>query len=232
MLKSSVVGLFGLIAVIILPVGIFAVISFIQEKLFITNNSLIWYIKSPISRFVFIYEIYLIFGVFLILSKDLKKWFTSFYKKHGRTVLPVFGILNIILLYAIVTNVAVVTNNKIINHSFLIPQGKQYNYNNIAKITAGIYGKNQFLGPSKGDFYYIIQLKDGTKIDLGDSGSGNARFNDHNNEDDPRFILAKLDRRWVNMGIPKKASMANFKYIPDSLAKIYVNKIRGILENT
>jgi hypothetical protein len=58
--------------VIILSAGIFAVISFIQEKLFIPNNSLIWYIKPPASRLVFIYEIYLIFGVFLLLSKDLK----------------------------------------------------------------------------------------------------------------------------------------------------------------
>jgi hypothetical protein len=155
-----------------------------------------------------------------------------FNKKHGRTVLHVFGILNIILLYAIVTNVAVVTNNKIINHSFLIPRGKQYQYNNIVKITAGIYGEKQFLGPSKGDFYYIIQLNDGTKIDLGDSGSGYARFNDDNNEADPRFILAKLDRQWVNMGIPKKTSMANFIYTSDSLAKIYADKIRSILENT
>jgi hypothetical protein len=46
------------------------------------------------------------------------------------------------------------------------------------------------------------------------------------------FILAKLDRQWVNMGIPKKASMANFKYTSDSLAKIYADKIRSILENT
>ncbi|WP_312474486.1 hypothetical protein [Neobacillus sp.] len=216
----------------ILSVAIFAFISFIQEKLLVPNNSLIWVIKSTASRFVFIYEFYLMFGLFLLLYKDLRKWFSGFYKKHRRTVFPIFGIVNIMLFYAIVTNVAVVTNNKIINHSFLIPQGKQYSYNNITKITAGIYGKKQFLGSSKGDFYYIIELNDGTKIDLGDGGSSYAIFNENTNEADPRFILAKLDRQWVDMGIPKKASMSNFKYTSYSLAKIYSDKIRSILENT
>lgn len=172
------------------------------------------------------------YGFFLLLYKDLRKWSSGFYKKHHRTLLPIFGIANIMLLYAIVTNVAVVTNHKIISHSFLIPQGKEYNYNNITKITAGIYGKKQFFGPSRGDFYYIIELNDGTNIDLGDGGSSYASFNEDDNETDPRFILAKLDRQWVDMGIPKKSSMANFKYTSDSLAKIYSNKIRNILENT
>jgi hypothetical protein len=226
-------GLFGLIAVIILSIAIFAFISFIQEKLFVPDNSLIWVIKPPTSRFVFIYEFFLMFGFFLLLFKDLRKWFSIFLKKHRSTVFPIFGIVNIMLFYAIVTDVAVVTNNKIINHSFLIPQGKQYSYNNITKITAGIYGKKQSLGPSKGDFYYLIELNDGTKIDLGDGGSSYASFNeDNNNEADLRFILAKLDRQWVDMGIPKKASMSNFKYTSDSLAKIYADKIRSILENT
>lgn len=217
---------------IILSVAIFAFISFIQEKLYVPDNSLIWVIKPPASRFVFIYELYLMFGVFLFLYKDLRRWFSGFYKKHRRTVFPIFGIVNIMLFYAIATDVAVVTNKKIINHSFLIPQGKQYSYNNITKITAGVYGNKQFLGPSKGDFYYIILLNDGTIIDLGDGGSSYASFNEDNNEADPRFILAELDRQWVDMGIPKKASMSNFKYTSDSLAKIYSDKIRSILKNS
>lgn len=195
---------------IILLIAIFSFISFIQEKLFVPNNSLIWVINFPASKFVFIYEFYLIYGVFLLLYKDLRKWFSGFYKKYRKTVFPIFDIVNIILLYSIVTNVAVITSDKIIDYSFLIPQGKQYSYNNITKITAGIYGQKEFLGPSKGDFYYIIELNDGTKIDLGDGGSSYAMFNEDNDETDPRFILAKLDHQWVDMGIPKKASMANF----------------------
>jgi hypothetical protein len=110
-------GLFGVITVIILSIAIFSFISFIQEKLFVPNNSIIWVIKSPVSKFVFIYEFYLMYGFFLLLYRDLRKWSSGFYKKHHRTLLPIFGIVNIMLLYAIITNVAVVT------HSFLIPQG-------------------------------------------------------------------------------------------------------------
>ncbi|MBM4763751.1 hypothetical protein [Bacillus sp. B15-48] len=217
----------------ILSIAIFAFISFIQEKLFVPSNSLIWVIKSFAAKFVFIYEFYLMFGLFLLLSKDLRKWFSGFYKKHHRTVFPIFGIVNILLFYAVITDVAVVTNDKIVNHSFLTPHGKQYSYSNITKITAGIYGKNRFLGSSKGQFYYVIELNNGTKIDFGDGGSSFVSFNEEDsNEADPRFILAKLDRQWVDMGIPKKASMSNFKYTQDSLAKIYSDKIRSILENT
>ena len=172
------------------------------------------------------------FGLFLLFNRDLRTWFTGFYKKHRKTVFPIFCIVNIVLFYAIVTDVAVVTKNKIINHSFLVPQGKRYNYNDITKITAGIYGKRKTLGHNKGDFYYIIELYDGTKIDLGDSDVGPIIFNeDDNDEADFRFILAKLDRQWVDMGIPKKAGMSNFKYTSASLDRTYSDKIRSILEN-
>lgn len=231
-LKSIVFGLFGIITVLILFLAIMAFISFLQEKLFVLDSSLLLIFKSPASKFIFIYELYLMFALFLLLNKDLRKWFSGFLKKHRRIVFPIFCIVNITLFYAIVTDVAVVTKNKIINHSFLVPQGKQYNFNSITKITTGIYGKKQFFGPSKGDFYYIIELDGSTKIDLGDNGVSPIIFNeDDNDEADFRFILAKLDRQWVEMGIPKKASMSNFKYTFDSLDGTYSNKIRSILEN-
>ncbi|MBA9029008.1 hypothetical protein [Peribacillus huizhouensis] len=231
-LKSILLGLFGIIAVLILFLAIVTFISFIQEKLFVPDNSLLWIFKSPASKFIFIYEFYLMFSLILLLNKDLRKWFSGFFKKHRRTVFPIFCIVNIILFYAIVTDVAVVTKNKIINHSFLVPQGKQYSFNNITNITTGIYGKKQFFGPTKGDFYYIIELKGNTKIDLGDNGVSPIIINeDDNDEADFRFILAKLDRQWVDMGVPKKSSMSNFKYTFASLDRTYSDKIRSILEN-
>ncbi|MCM3758263.1 hypothetical protein M3197_12400 [Sporosarcina aquimarina] len=67
---------------------------------------------------------------------------------------------------------------------------------------------------------------------MGDNGVSPIIFNeDDNDEADSRFILAKLDRQWVDMGIPKKSSMSNFKYTYDSLDGTYSNKIRSILEN-
>lgn len=52
------------------------------------------------------------------------------------------------------------------------------------------------------------------------------------NDVDPRFIIEKLDKQFVHMGIPKKSSMKNFKLTTKQLDKIYTNRIRKILENT
>ena len=77
---------------------------------------------------------------------------------------------------------------------------------------------------SKGDFYYIIQLNDGTKIHLTEMGGTK-------NDEDARFIIEKLDSQYVNMGISKVSSMDNFKYCTKNLDKIYTDKIRNILLN-
>jgi hypothetical protein len=87
-----------------------------------------------------------------------------------------------------------------------------------------VYGKKLYLPftHSKGDFFYVIELNDGTRIDLTEMGGVK-------NDIDERFIIEKLDKQFVNMGIPKKASIVNFEY--NTLDKIYKDKIRNILQN-
>jgi len=135
------------------------------------------------------------------------------------------------MLYTILYNVTVITSNKIIDYSFLSPQGKEYSYSDIVKIDAGVYGKKRhlllvrmFSHSSTGEFYYIIELNDGTKIYLTEMGGAK-------NDADPRFIIEKLDSQFVNMGIPKVSSMDNFEYCTKNLDKIYTDKIRNILLN-
>jgi len=77
---------------------------------------------------------------------------------------------------------------------------------------------------SKGYFYYIIQLNDGTKIDINKVGSNNNKL-------DYRFIIEKLDTQFVNMGISKTSSIGNFVYCTQDLDEIYIKKIRNILMN-
>jgi len=134
------------------------------------------------------------------------------------------------MLYTIITAVTVITNNKIINYSFLYPNGKEYSYSDISKINTGVYGKkrNILFRHTKGEFFYILEFKNGTKIDLTEVGGvGGVK-----NEVDERFIIEKLDIKLVNMGIPKESSMQNFKYCTEDLDKIYTDKIRNILKNT
>ena len=131
-------------------------------------------------------------------------------------------------MYTALFDVTVITNNKIIDYTFLSPKGKEYSYNDIVKIDTGVYGTKPYVPlqftHSRGEWFYIIELNDGTKIDLSQVGGSKI-------DDDPRFIIEKLDRQYVNMNISKVSSMDNFEYCAKDLAEIYSNKIRDILLN-
>ncbi|MFK9090717.1 hypothetical protein [Bacillus salipaludis] len=228
-IKAIFQRVFALIAIIIITIGIFIVISIVQELLFIPKDYIIWIFKSPYSGLVIIFETYLVVGFFYIFNKGLREVWKkgAIFKKYRKLTIAAFTTFNIILLYTIITAVTVVTKDQIINYSFCSPQGKEYSYDEIVKIQTGVYGKGRtsIFTHSKGDFFYIIELNDGTKIDL-------AQVGGTKNEEDERFILEKLDMRLVNMDIDKESSMKYFEYSKKGLAKIYTDKIRSILENT
>jgi len=233
-LKTIIFWIILPIGLIIAFIGFAALIEVIQGKLFLPQEYIMCIFKSPFSRLVFIYELYIIFGFAYIFNRDLRKfvvWIINFkkgfIKRYKVFFLSTFTILNVILIYTILFNVTVITDNKIIDYTFFSPQGKEYNYNNIVKIDTGVYGKKLYLPFThlKGDFYYIIQLNDGTKVDLTEMGGSK-------NDDDPRFIIEDLDSKYVDMGIHKVSSMNNFEYCTKNLDKIYTDKIRNILLNT
>lgn len=167
------------------------------------------------------------------MSKDFRAAVNSrvnLIKRHKTWLLVTFITLNIITIYTILYDVTVITNNKIIDYSFLSAQGKEYGYRDIVKIYTGVYGRKlqmPFAHYSRGDFYYIIQLNDGTKINLTDDGG--VTDDDYTYTNDPRFIIEELDSQFVDMGIPKVSSMDNFEYSTEKLDKIYTDKIRDII---
>ncbi|MFS1513732.1 hypothetical protein VQL36_15010 [Chengkuizengella sp. SCS-71B] len=232
-LKTIILYIFSLVTIVILTLGIYILILAVQYKLFVPEEYLMWIFKYPTSRLVLIYEIYLVVGFFYIHKKfrimGTKAYSSndSFLKKHRKLVLSIFITLNIALFYIIVSAVTVITNNKIIDYSFLSPKGREYNYNDIVKIKTGVYGKKLYLPftHSQGDFFYIIELKDGSNIDLTEVGG-------IKNEEHEYFIIEELDRQFVNLNILKVSSMENYEYSTEHLAEIYTDKIRNILENT
>ena len=162
-LKAIIFWMASIISIIILTIAFAALIGAIQAKLFLPQKYIMWIFKYPISNLVFIYELYFIFG--FIFKKNLGKFILgtkrkkSFIWKHKKPVLATFVILNIVLIYAILFDVTVISNNKIIDYTFLSPKGKEYSYNDIVKIDTGVYGKKinlPFARFSTGDFYYII----------------------------------------------------------------------------
>lgn len=232
-LLKIILYIFLLIGVVILSLCFYVLIVAIQRKLFLPEDYIMWIFKFPYSRLVFIYEIYILIGVFCIFNKNVRELIKvvinlkeGFIKRHRSVFISTFIIINIVLLYTILINVTVIIDDKIIDYTFLSPQGKEYVYGDIVKIETGVYGKKPYVPftHSVGDFYYIIQFNDGTKIDITELGGAK-------NDNDPRFIIEKLDSQYVNMGISKISSMDNFKYCTKHLDKIYTDKIRIILEN-
>lgn len=233
-LKTITFWIISLICILILSVGCMYLIGAIQGNLFLPKEYIIWIFKYPFSNLVFIYEFYIIFGFVYFFNKDFKTFILwvitlkkSFIKRNKISFLFTFVALNILLIYTIFFNVTVITNNKIIDYTFLSPLGKEYLYKDIVKIDAGVYGnkrRSPFTHYLKGDFYYIIQFNNGTKIHLTDVG-GNK------NNGDSRFIIEKLDSEFVSMGISKVSSMDNFQYCTQHLDKIYTDKIQNILLN-
>ena len=164
-IKSIVFWILSIIGILILILGTMILISAIQAKIFLPKEYIIWIFKYPAYRLAFIYELYIIFGFIYVFNKDMR-WIINlkkdFIKRHKVSIFSTFVILNIVLIYTILFNVTVITNNKIINYTFLSPQGKQYSYNDIVKIDTGVYGKKKLNLPFalfKGRFllYYTIK---------------------------------------------------------------------------
>jgi len=233
-LKSIIFWIVSVIGMLIFTIAFMALLSTVQEKLFLPKEYIMWIFKSPAYNLVFIYEFYIIFGFVFIFNKDSRELITEIFKSKEKAIinrkmifLYTFIIFNIVLMYTVLFDVAVITNNKIIDYTFFSPRGNQYRYNDIVKIETGVYGKKGYLPftHSKGDFYYIVELNDGTKIDLNEMGGSK----DNTDLGDPRFIIEKLDIQYVKLGISKVSSMDNFEYCTKNLDKIYTDKIRNIL---
>lgn len=218
-LLGFIYSLLSILVIIVFSIAIFAFIQWLQAELFVPKNYLMWVVKPPASRLVFIYEIYLFFAYFYLFRKDFREAFLSFFKRNGNLFLVIFPIVNVVLIYAILANVTVLTKSRIFDYSFFTPNGTQYQYNDIVKVNTGLYGQRTFFGHSKGDFFYIIELKDGKKVDLA------KEIGAVKHDIDERFMLDKIDKTLVKMGIPKKSSLANFKYATKSLDKIYTDKM-------
>ncbi|WP_413377259.1 hypothetical protein [Alkalihalobacillus sp. 1P02AB] len=199
------------------------------------TDYIIWTFNYPASIFVLIYELYLFFIMFYFLQKRFRKKKgikqvnskDNFFKRNKKSIYALFVASNIVLFYIIVSAVTVVTNNKIIDYSFLYPQGREYSHAAVVKVSTGVYGKNSYIPfkHSKGQFFYIIELADGKKIDLTEAGG--VQNNQHE-----YFIIEELDREFVNSDIPKVSSIKHFEYTTEHLDEIYTEKIRNILENT
>lgn len=207
------------------------VMRIIQVEVFLPKENIMMLAKFPASRLIFLYEILIIAGLLYALNKNIRNKINSkysFIKRHRNSFRYTFLATNIILLYSIFIGVTAVTKDKIIDYNFFSPYGKTYNYNDIVKINAGIYGKSLdlFGEHPKGDFYYIIELNDGAKINLTQIGGSKTDDILHTPE-----VIEKLDKQFVSMGISKVSSNDNIEYCTEYFNKTDTDKIKEILKS-
>jgi hypothetical protein len=201
----------------------FALLGFIQEKLFVPKDYILWIFKYPVSRLSSVFLFYVIF-----FHKKAFPQSGQFEKRHKKWFYPLFAFANLLLVYVLLFNVCVITNNSIVNRSFLFPQGRTYNYSDIVSINTGVYAEKKWHLPfadKSGTFYYIITLKDGTKINLNGDAGGTR------NDLEMNGVFEDIDKSFVKMGIKKTANTDNFELLEKNLDKIYSDKIKNILTN-
>lgn len=221
----------AIIIILALTFGLAALISILQEILFVPEEYVAWIIHDSAIRVVFAFET--IFGILFFYfnyrkkpdfsGSDLGK-IAGFIKRHKRSTSALLVVALVLSLYYMVANITVVLSDKIVNHSFFIPQGKEYLYSDIKVINTGVYGKKIPYVRSKGEFYYIVELNDGVKFNL-------SNINGTGDDKDIYDVMVDVDRGFVKAGASKKTDMTHFDLLTEHLAKQYSDKIKSILEN-
>ncbi|WP_407310654.1 hypothetical protein [Desulfosporosinus sp. SB140] len=217
--KKLLFWVISFIVALVLIYNVMVIFTIIQEKMFLPRDYILWTFNYPVSRLSIIYIYYFIFAFFVKKSGIMR-----YAKRNKKWFYPIFIFSNSLLIYALFFNVSVVTSNSIINHTFFTPQGKVYHYRDIVSIDTGVCEKRRFnpLVHTKGDFYYLITLKDGTAIDLNDVGGTK-------NNKDIYETLEEIDKTLENARINKISKIETFEYFNKNL--IFAGRIKSILNN-
>jgi hypothetical protein len=193
-------------------------VSYIQKSIFVPEDYVMWLFNKPGNRIIFILQIYFIvfIGVKYIFSNFSKK-LNEIIKKHKF----LFLLTNTILIYAIIVNVSVIQKYKIITYSFLKPTGKTYTLEDIDYVETGVHGKEISLSKSKNEFYYIVNFKDGSSINLNDT------LGQTKEEMDTYLEIEIFDKSIEKNKIKKIASNENIEVI--DYDKTYVDRFKRII---
>lgn len=212
-----------LIAVLVIVFLAFYIgISLIQEKLFIKGEYIIYLIKYPYSYLVFVIMIIVSIKIGMMMLKKEKLFSKekelSLWRKFDK-----FLMLAIIpLIYIVVTSVVVVTEEGIYDYSFYNLKGDKYTFSDVEYVNTGFvdYGRN------KGEFFYNIELKNGTKLRLAYPSMHQLS---EKYEDDTWQEYVDIDEYIMNSGAKKDSSEKGSKYV--QMDKVYVDKLLKVIRN-
>ena len=212
-----------LIAVAVIAFLIFYIgISLIQEKLFIKGEYIIYLIKYPYSYLLFVIMIIVASKIGVIISKkeklSSKDQELSLLRKFDK-----FVMLAIIpLIYIVLTSVVVVTEEGIYDYSFYNLKGDKYTFSDVEYVNTGFVDS----GRNKGEFFYNIELKNGTKLKLAHPSMTQPS---ETYDDDSWQEYVDIDEYIMNSGAKKDSSEKGSKYV--QMDKIYVDKLLNVIRN-
>ncbi|NFA61239.1 MerR family transcriptional regulator [Clostridium sporogenes] len=223
--KGTGLILLNIVFAIVLSIGIFVFISKLQQFIFVPKDYLMFKFKPPYSYFIFFFEIEIIIVFIFMIYRKIKnielKWSECLFKFLKKNIFLTIS-LNIALMYICVTSVIVVTKDQIKDYNFYNPKGTIYSYNDIYKVQAGFKGKRFKISKGHaGDFYYIINLRDGKKINL---YQANSPF------EDTYLELEIFDNLIMRISkIQKASSKENYQFC--DFDKRYIDRFLRIIEN-
>lgn len=213
--------IFFIVLIVVMVIGIivfYMSIAFVQEKLFIKGKYIMYLIKSPYSYLVFVILIMVAIRIKSVFSKKEKKY-------HKRKIFYSikFEILIIItLVYLVLTNRVVVTEDGIYDYSFYNLKGTRYSFSDVEYVNTGfiIGGRNE------GEFFYNIQLKNGKKLKL---AHPSMTYISDKYDNDTWQEYVDIDKYIMKNGGKKESSEDGSQYV--KMDSIYIDKLLEVIKN-
>lgn len=200
-----------IVVTIILFIGFYGVLAFVQEKLFVKGPYITYMIKSPYSYFMF-----------LILFLVGVKIYSFIFKKKDLLPGKYLVATVIILGYILITSVIVVTEEGIYDYSFYNLKGQAYNFSDIKVVNTGFKDR----GRKKGEFFYDVQLENGKTLKLA-FPSMTQPGKQYDNDTWQEYV--DIDELIMDKGAEKISSEKGFEYV--RMDQVYTNKLLKVIRN-
>ncbi|WP_225742807.1 hypothetical protein [Marinilactibacillus sp. Marseille-P9653] len=162
-ISSALKGLFLIFVAFILTIIGYLLFGYIQRIVLVPDDFLLWTVNFSVNTVVVIVELALIIGLYYLFHKPFRDHIKSvllkitFVEKFRKPIIRSIIAIILFCFYSMITAVTVITPDKIIDHSFLHPLGREFTYKDVVKIDAKVKGE-RFLIPfsySEGEFFYV-----------------------------------------------------------------------------
>ena len=200
----------AVILVLVLAFGIFALLEFLQRKLFLSGEDWIFFEPMPYAEVCMIIPVValLMEGAMAVVYHLTGAGFTesanTFMAVLWKHKIPAV-IISLVLIYVGFTGISSAGPDHVTKRSPLDPGGRTYDLELISSVDTGF--KTRFRG--KGEFYYIINV-DGKKLKFGAPSVNYEKYPEYETETYKEF--SDFDSKLMELGIPKNADVSSIEY--------------------